>query len=284
MEMKTKLKELRLENGLTQAELGERIGVSAKIISKWENGESLPQCEHLSNLADAFNITIDELFGRTHSEKVDLKREVRKFGFDHWDKISDIKKIVSYMILGMEERQHVDIYSSKQALREISDDLERLVETDDPRPQCYNYGESDSTVHFIRDDFAITTMWKCPKQKLEAILQCDYPSMRRLFAFLALDGADRLINHLISTDENKSFTLEGLTKATDTDETTVRTLVDLLFSLRETSSETVIGKETAVLDGKETDIFTCYPGQVTKMLKTVLLASYLLTTDKGGFR
>ena len=67
MEMKTKIKKLRTENGLTQAALGERLGISAKIISKWENGESLPLCEHLPKLADAFRISIDELFGRPYS-------------------------------------------------------------------------------------------------------------------------------------------------------------------------------------------------------------------------
>lgn len=285
MEIKTKIKELRIENSLTQAELGEHLGVSAKVISKWENGESLPQCEHLPNLADAFHISIDELFGRTYSGKVDLKKEVRKFGFDHAHGISDMQKLVSYMVLGMQERENFEGgWYSEKILHEISDDLERLIENDDPRPQFQPYFIGDSVVNFIRDDIAITTMWHCDKEKFDEIMRKDYPSMRSLFAFLALDGADRIVTHLGSNTENKSFTLGGLMNATDTDEATVKCFLDLLFVIQETTSEAIIGKEIAVINGVETEIYSYYPGQITKIFETVLFVAYLLMTEKGGCR
>lgn len=285
MEMKTKLKELRIANGLTQAELGERLGISAKVISKWENGESLPPCELLPNLADAFQISIDELFGRTHGEKVDLKNEVRKYGFDHADGISGMQKLISYIMLGMQERKNADMGCyQEQALREISDELVRLIESGDTRPQFQPYCIDDSVVNLIRDDFAITTMWHCGKETFREIMQKEYPSMRPLFAFLSCDGADRIIKHLWSNTENKSFTLEALMKATDTGETTARGFIDLLFAMRETTSEMVIGKETAVINGAETEIYSYYLGQMTKMFQTVVLTAYLLMTEKGGCR
>lgn len=285
MEMKTKIKALRTVNGLTQAELGERLGISAKVISKWENGESLPQCEHLPNLADAFHISIDELFGRENNGKVDLKTEVRKFGFDHAYGISDMQKLVSYMVLGMKERENFERgWYTEQVLREISGDLERLIENDDPRPQFQPYYIDDSVVNFIRDDISITTMWHCDKEKFEKIMRKDYPPMRSLFAFLALDGADRIVRHLWSNIENKRFTLKGLMKTTDTDEATVRCFVDLLFAIQETTSEAIIGKETAVINGVETEIYHYYPGQMTKLFETVLMTAYLLMTEKGGCR
>ncbi len=285
MEMKTKIKELRTANGLTQAELGERLGISAKVISKWENGESLPPCEHLPNLADVFHICIDELFGRTHNEKVDLKKEVRKFGFDHAYRISDMQKLVSYMLLEMKERENFEGgWYSEQVMREISDDLERLIENDDPRPQFQPYYIDDSVVNFIRDDIAITTMWHCGKEKFDEIMRKDYPSMRSLYAFLALDGADRIVKHLWSNTENKSFTLEGLMKTTNTDDATIRCFIDLLFVIQETTSEVIIGKETAVINEVETEIYNYYPGQITKIFETVLMTAYLLMTEKGGCR
>ena len=36
------IRSLRMERGWTQEELGERVGVSAQAVSKWETGQSLP--------------------------------------------------------------------------------------------------------------------------------------------------------------------------------------------------------------------------------------------------
>mgnify|MGYP001036179398 CR=1 FL=1 len=58
------LKELRKRNGLTQAQLGERVGFSRATISMYEIGERNPDLESLEILADFFNIDIDTLVGR----------------------------------------------------------------------------------------------------------------------------------------------------------------------------------------------------------------------------
>ena len=54
---------LRTEKGWTQEELGERVGVSAQAVSKWETGQSLPDIAQLPLLAKAFGVTTDLLFG-----------------------------------------------------------------------------------------------------------------------------------------------------------------------------------------------------------------------------
>lgn len=50
-------------NGLTQEELGEKVGVSTHAVSKWEQQLSCPDMMLLPKLANLFRITIDELFG-----------------------------------------------------------------------------------------------------------------------------------------------------------------------------------------------------------------------------
>ncbi|MBE6549802.1 MAG: helix-turn-helix domain-containing protein [Ruminococcaceae bacterium] len=55
---------LRKGKGWTQAELGERLGVSNQAVSKWESEMSMPDIMLLPTLADAFNCYIDELFSR----------------------------------------------------------------------------------------------------------------------------------------------------------------------------------------------------------------------------
>lgn len=55
------LAELRKEKNLTQDELGERIGVTNKTISRWENGNYLPPIEMLQILSKFYKVSINEL-------------------------------------------------------------------------------------------------------------------------------------------------------------------------------------------------------------------------------
>ena len=53
--------ELRRRAGLTQEALGEKIGVTNKTISRWENGDYMPNIEMLQLLAEEFSISISEI-------------------------------------------------------------------------------------------------------------------------------------------------------------------------------------------------------------------------------
>lgn len=59
---------LRKAKGITQSELGERIGVSFQAVSKWERGETLPDITVLPDLAKILETTVD--FILLGSEKV----------------------------------------------------------------------------------------------------------------------------------------------------------------------------------------------------------------------
>ena len=62
--MKLKIKELREEYRLTQNELAKKIDNAQRNVSNWESGVSEPDCETILKIAELFEITIDELFGR----------------------------------------------------------------------------------------------------------------------------------------------------------------------------------------------------------------------------
>lgn len=53
--------QLRIDKGLTQTELGERIGVSFQAVSKWERGETLPDVSVLPKLGNILETTIDNI-------------------------------------------------------------------------------------------------------------------------------------------------------------------------------------------------------------------------------
>lgn len=52
---------LRKEQGMTQLELAEQIGVTDKAVSKWERDLSCPSVETLPRLAELFDVSVDEL-------------------------------------------------------------------------------------------------------------------------------------------------------------------------------------------------------------------------------
>jgi transcriptional regulator with XRE-family HTH domain len=55
---------LRKASGLTQEALADKLNISFQAVSKWENGQSLPDITLLPALADIFGTSIDKLLGR----------------------------------------------------------------------------------------------------------------------------------------------------------------------------------------------------------------------------
>ena len=62
----TTVKGLREQRKMTQAELGGKIGVSSKPVSKWETGKGLPDITLLQPLAQALGISVIELMNGEH--------------------------------------------------------------------------------------------------------------------------------------------------------------------------------------------------------------------------
>lgn len=59
-------KQLRLSNGLTQAEISSKLGISRSTIGMYETGAREPDFKTLEKIADFFNVDIDYLLGRNH--------------------------------------------------------------------------------------------------------------------------------------------------------------------------------------------------------------------------
>ena len=56
-----RLKQIRANQGLSQEQLAEKIGVSRQAITKWETNRGLPDVENMIILAEIFKVTLDEL-------------------------------------------------------------------------------------------------------------------------------------------------------------------------------------------------------------------------------
>ena len=71
------LKDLRREKGITQEQLAEELGVSGRTISRWENGNNMPDISLLVEIAEYFDVHIPEIIkGERKSE--DMKEEAKE--------------------------------------------------------------------------------------------------------------------------------------------------------------------------------------------------------------
>lgn len=63
METKDVILKLRTKNGLSQDELAEKVYVTRQAVSRWENGETVPNIDTLKLLSKVFNVSINTLLG-----------------------------------------------------------------------------------------------------------------------------------------------------------------------------------------------------------------------------
>ena len=71
----------RKQKSLTQEALAERIGVARQTVVKWEAGESSPDLETAGRLADALEVTLDDLVNMPEGEMDDAPGLAKKHMF-----------------------------------------------------------------------------------------------------------------------------------------------------------------------------------------------------------
>ena len=70
------IQEKRKEKNITQSSLAEKLNISDRAISKWENGICLPDAGKMIELCEILDITLNDLFS---GEKVDMKDNEKKY-------------------------------------------------------------------------------------------------------------------------------------------------------------------------------------------------------------
>lgn len=67
--------ELRKEKSLTQAQLGDLLGVTNKTISRWENGNYMPDLAVLQSLCAVLDVNINEMISGRRLDEVDFRQQ-----------------------------------------------------------------------------------------------------------------------------------------------------------------------------------------------------------------
>lgn len=95
-----KLKQIRTNQGLSQEQLAEKIGVSRQAITKWETNRGLPDVENMVILAEIFKVTLDELIlQRKNDQEIQEKLFESETVYDvdcnkHFDiRVGNVRKV-----------------------------------------------------------------------------------------------------------------------------------------------------------------------------------------------
>ena len=133
MDIGNKIKQLRQKIGATQEQLGEKLGVSAQSISKWETGVTMPDITLLPLLSGELGVSIDELFDLTTDQKIQrlekrldveedfsetVFREYDSFLRHQLDEYNDKRKILSLLAQLYHHRAQSDLRNVSKYARQ----------------------------------------------------------------------------------------------------------------------------------------------------------------------
>lgn len=100
MNFNEKLIELRKSKGLSQDELGQRLGVSRQTISKWELAQTYPDFQRLVLLSDYFGMSLDALVKDVDVQDVREKNLNDKQLSEIYDDVQKAKRTINTVING----------------------------------------------------------------------------------------------------------------------------------------------------------------------------------------
>ena len=76
MTLEEQIKHYRKQAGLSQEKMAEKIGVSRQAITKWENGQVIPEVEKIVELSKVFDVTVDYLLKPSEIDELSVKTEI----------------------------------------------------------------------------------------------------------------------------------------------------------------------------------------------------------------
>ena len=123
-----KIKQYRLANGWTQQELGAKIGISKNAIGNYEKGFRSPKKNTMFDLANAFNVSIDDLFPPIQKDTPPTTSPIQTI-YDQLEPPGQ-RKVLTYAERQLDEQKNED----KTKINEVSENIIRL---DDYLPTCY---------------------------------------------------------------------------------------------------------------------------------------------------
>jgi transcriptional regulator with XRE-family HTH domain len=122
-EFSKKIKMLREDEGISQAELAEIIGTSKSSINMYERGEREPGLDTVKALADHFGVSADYLLGKEDKTKVKTaKKKSRGYeGLSDEEVESEIARLTASPAVALARREQRLKYKRRQILYTLRD-------------------------------------------------------------------------------------------------------------------------------------------------------------------
>ncbi|MCI9141796.1 MAG: helix-turn-helix transcriptional regulator [Lachnospiraceae bacterium] len=185
------ISKFRKAAGMTQEELGEKVGISGQAVSRWECGGA-PDVTLLPAIADKLGVTIDALFGRDGSERVDVEDVTGNWlcSFPKKERLNRLCRLVWASVkhllddgLGIPEMGYLET-----CLPDMGDGLNRLMLSQLRIP-------SGILLDIHAEDLSFVTLWPEPKDGY-AVWLAPKNEYRRLFELLSRPGCLELLEYL----------------------------------------------------------------------------------------
>jgi repressor LexA len=134
------IKQYRLQNGWTQQELGAKIGISKNAIGNYEKGFRSPKKDTMFDLANAFNISIDDLFPPVQKDSSSSTSPIQTI-------YDELKPLRQAKVLNYAERQLKEQRNEEDTKKtEVSEDIIQLYSYD-----YYDHPASAGTGQYLND-------------------------------------------------------------------------------------------------------------------------------------
>lgn len=262
MSLGENIRERRKTLGLTQEGLGEKLGVAAQTVSKWERDESMPDAALLPPLADALDCSLDSLFGRRTTRFTDAANAAKDWlltltGRDRW---------LGALRLGRILQTALGRFWEHPAFRS-----NHTVDFYDDPTSVTGLITADEGFTFSSRDEAMPFFVLCPEPEAgwRPLLERDKPEFWKI---LEKEPVRRAIRRIYAGELPDCFDREWAISSFGP-ENPEEALADL-----ETLGMLV--RERACIDGREGELL--YPRMPLRLL-TLLLLSTLRSDDTVGF-
>lgn len=223
MKIGNKIRQMRKKAGYTQEQLAEKLGVTAQSISKWETEISMPDISLLPFIAEAFGISIDELFDLTIEQKI--KRIQNRIEIEEELSEQTFKEYESFLKAQLSEgKNRIEILSLLASLyhhrmeadcRRVSKYGREAILLDPAKKNCqwllvkaeghavwdWNVSNHSSAIDFYKDAIAADKI--APKSPLPYYYLID-----NLLADNRLSEAEYYINEMAKLPAAKSVLVE----------------------------------------------------------------------------
>ncbi len=214
------LAKLRISKGITQAELACALGISDKVISKWENDASEPSLDMLTALSDFYGVSTDSILRGANDESKESMDTIKELfdGLGYREKIMKAHDISRAMLSAME-----NLYFDMEAYDGTPICPESLP--DFPR-SCFNFD------HFYNltvnsDDVNLSVMMCRNKNDFAWLNERDNKNgICKLFALLSAPDTLAVCYFVFSRACSSNFTSDYIARNTGVSDDKVKRILD----------------------------------------------------------